>query len=473
MEGIRVLKKTIWILLASGFIGTAAFAEDGASTKNAPKPFDYRDGQAVFVDFKTATYKIEYSATSGVATVDSEIEFESGAEGYPVFDLIPEPTEVFLDGERIAADEVRSPDSRTKFRILGAKATAGTHTLKVKNLFTKDIVRASEKIASGIWTTDLEDRGYLEKYVPSNLEFDQFPSRYEISVVGGAAVDYRVFTNGKLEVKGKRSFAIENPAFFNTTSFFLHLVPADAVDVVEADYTSVDGRSIPITVYGKKGSSSLNTYRDETLKLLKELETDYGPWPHPALLVYGAGSGGMEYSGATITSLDALGHEMFHSYHARGLMPGNGNSGWMDEAIASWRDIGYQLRSSPGYLQSNMGNQTPYNRQTSFEPYSRGRDFLASVAQKLSDKGLSFKTFLREYFEAYKYQTVDSQDFVKELNEFSGIDFDSSFDRYIFGRSQTGGLFSVEVDEEKLEDGPLHPFHRPLSEEERDALLFP
>ena len=76
---------------------------------------------------------------------------------------------------------------------------------------------------------------------------------------------------------------------------------------------------------------------------MRELEQTYGPYPHEALLIYCTGniSGGMEYAGATMTSLEALGHEITHSWFARGVMPANGNAGWIDEAIARWRDRGY------------------------------------------------------------------------------------------------------------------------------------
>jgi hypothetical protein len=53
----------------------------------------------------------------------------------------------------------------------------------------------------------------------------------------------------------------------------------------------------------------------------------------------------MEYCGATMTDPGALGHELTHSWFARGVMPANGNTGWIDEAVASWRDDGYPRAS--------------------------------------------------------------------------------------------------------------------------------
>ena len=58
-----------------------------------------------------------------------------------------------------------------------------------------------------------------------------------------------------------------------------------------------------------------------TLEFLAELEADYGAYTHDSMTVYIAGRGGMEHCGATITSMSALGHEITHSWFARGVMP--------------------------------------------------------------------------------------------------------------------------------------------------------
>src|SRR5690606_15920392 len=130
------------------------------------------------------------------------------------------------------------------------------------------------------------------------------------------------------------------------SSLFFHLVDEGKYPETKYSYTSINGNIIPITLY-TRSSSQLKSYKEESLRVLKELEDTYGPWPHPSLIIYGAGLGGMEYCGATMSSLSALGHELTHSYFARGVMPQNGNAGWIDEAIASWRDKGYQRNEKP------------------------------------------------------------------------------------------------------------------------------
>src|SRR5690606_31939202 len=113
--------------------------------------------------------------------------------------------------------------------------------------------------------------------------------------------------------------------------------------VRQKEFQSLDGRSLPVTVYMKKiwsYFSAPSVYLDRAIEVLTELESDYGAFPHSGMLIYAspAFQGGMEYAGATITNFKALAHEITHSYFGRGLMPANGNAAWIDEALASWRD---------------------------------------------------------------------------------------------------------------------------------------
>jgi hypothetical protein len=97
--------------------------------------------------------------------------------------------------------------------------------------------------------------------------------------------------------------------------------------------------------------------------VMQELEQTFGAYPHETLLVYctGASSGGMEYAGAAMTSQAALGHEITHSWFARGVMPANGSAGWIDEAIARWRDLGYP--------RANVIAPRPLVHLAGFSPY--------------------------------------------------------------------------------------------------------
>ena len=101
-----------------------------------------------------------------------------------------------------------------------------------------------------------------------------------------------------------------------------------------------------------------------------------------------------------MTDMSALGHEMFHFYFARGVMPANGNAGWVDEALASWRDDGYQ---SLGTLSgsSNMSGRPYYTRTTDTAAYSFGERFMSYLDGKLKSKG-GLKPYMRTLVEREK-----------------------------------------------------------------------
>jgi hypothetical protein len=202
-----------------------------------------------------------------------------------------------------------------------------------------------------------------------------------------------------------------------------------------------------------------------TKKILRELERDYGPWPHPRLLIYGTKlSGGMEYVGATATSLISLGHELQHSYFAKGILPANGNSGWMDEGIASWRDKKHQSHSSPNYDGFNLGDHSIYTRKTDSNSYVKGRSFFAYMNFKLKQAGKrGLKDFLKIYFEKRKFTTVTTQDLISDLEEYSGLSLQADFDKYIFGKGYNKGR-SPAVE-------PNNPHHRNYTRKEINSML--
>ena len=105
-------------------------------------------------------------------------------------------------------------------------------------------------------------------------------------------------------------------------------------------------------------------------------------------MVYATASGGgMEYCGATMSSMRALGHELFHSYFARGVMPANGNAGWIDEAMAVFRDRGYPSASEPPSGSSvNLGGYSLYRRTTTYSAYTLGADLIGHMNHLFSSR---------------------------------------------------------------------------------------
>ncbi len=434
--------------LASFFLLSSAMA----ALHHSPPTFSFKDGRAVYVDFESAEYQIVFDHAKKTATVESFISFNQPLEGYPIFDLVADPLSVQLDGKDFEAPSIQDPDKASTLRIVNSRIASGKHVLKITHQFATNVVFGADGVAAGFWTSDLNDRRYLEQYLPTNLEFDQYKMKMLVAV-NGAPTNHVLKANGVVKDLGNNSWEVDFPKFYSASSVYFHLFRDNSfVNNVQFYLKSIDGRMIPVDIYT---SYDVQPFVDRATEVFHELEADYGAWPHQQLVIYGnAPSGGMEYSGATITSLNALGHEMMHSYHARGLMPANGNAGWMDEAIARWRDNKYPLVEALTFSSTRLAGRSLYTRMTDRMAYTEGSAFLGWIGYKMSGKGLSMKSFLRDYFQKYKFTTVTTSLFQKELSAAAGMDLSPEFDQYIYGK---GAPRTPMKRMHTHEEDPMHP----------------
>jgi len=408
---------------------------------------DRTSNKAVFTDFLSAQYKVTYDVRKSSAYAESAIEFATEQEGMPIFDLVPTPLNVALDGKTVDS-MFYNIQNVTAFRYLTTVVPAGRHHLVIKNNISENVTFNGTGVRSAFWTSDLDDRTFLEQYLPANLEFDTYASTIDV-VVTGTEQEHEIFTNGEIQVLGKNQFRIQTPNHFNASSLFFHIVPKSTFRQTSFNYRSIDGRDIPVLIY--TGSVDLAAFKTKTAQTLAELERDYGPFPHPKVVIYGAGSGGMEYHGATITSLWALAHELTHSYFARGIMPANGNSGWIDEAIASWRDDGYRQNQISELSPSTMAGKSVYMRMTDDNAYTKGSRFMGYMDKLLSAKG-GLKKFLKGFFEEFHFNPFTTELFKQQLEQFYGQSLDVEFNKYIYGRGQ-----KIKELSEEHHDNAYHP----------------
>lgn len=447
------------LLLLGALLSTSAFA----NLHLAPPNFETKIGRAVFVDFKTAEYNITYDVKwKRKPTVKTKIVFESNATGKPVFDLIPAARNAYLDGQPVSIIETTAPDGG-KLRQVDGVVEPGVHTLELENSFSKNVRYNifTRRVSSAFWLRDLKYRMFLEQYIPANFEFDQYQMIFNLTFAGTTAAYQDIYTNGKVSQTSSNSYQIVFPEYFTVSCPYFHTTPKGQKKRLDFTYKSIDGRDLNVTVYTSWWSNP-RKFKDESQKIFKELEADYGPWGHDGLVAYETfpGTGGMEHAGAAQTSVAALDHEMLHSYFAKGVMPARGNAGWIDEAIASWRDYGYQRKPLPGFTGSDLGLGSIYKRNTDDRAYAMGREFLAYLDYRLQDNG-GLKAFLRGYFAAYKHTVITQEHFKNNLEFFSGLDLTEAFDTYIWGKNSQDGDRLVEE----------NPTHKALSDAELQQLL--
>ncbi|WP_372655919.1 hypothetical protein [Halobacteriovorax sp.] len=440
-----LLKKSAIVLilgLSSAFAGI----------EQAPPSFSSSGKRAVWVDFIKAKYDLTFDINNKKASAVSTIEFELAEKGYPIFDLDIGPRSVSIDGVRYSQSEIKTPDRESKVRIIKKELLPGSYTLKIENNIVNGIKFRRKDVSAAFFMSDLKDRNFLEKYIPSNYEYDQYKIELSLKVLG-ARKSHRLFTNGSLVQKSDNYYKYSYPEYFTSSSLFFHFVPENKFKVISYTYESKlsNGSHFPVTLYSKTNRFN-KKMKKEVDSVLRELERDYGPWPHPQLILYGDGEwkGGMEYAGAATSAFYSIGHELQHSYFARSVMPANGNAGWIDEAVASWRDN--YLKSAKNNSKSNdlipvgrsrnrrsganLANHSPYRRVTPKMSYTNGSDFIFYLDSLFSRvPGKSVKKFLKIYYQNRKYTTISNNDFKLDLENYYGETLDLSFNKYIFGNS--------------------------------------
>ncbi len=446
----------------------------GADFSKAPPSFPYQINKVVPVDFETLHIDYTFDVATKRATARAELTFTLGSEGgFPIIDLIPVPTSITLNGSQVSTADypvIDAPTQVTKFRVLKKNLLANsTHKIEISYpLSSVDATFSGTNARAAFFMSDLAASGreFFEKFGPANYEFDQVKATFSVSVTG-TTTEHEVFTNGSLVGSGGNTWRIEFPDYFNTSAFFFHM--SEKGRFVASRYTFRGmQKEIPVTVYSSSSTltaSGITSSRN----VLTELEATYGAYAHDSVTIYVTPSGGgMEYGGATMTSLSALGHELTHFYFARGVMPSSGNSGWIDESIASWRDDGYPRRTFTPRTPVNLGGFSPYKRNTSNDSYTLGARLISEFDGMFAALG-GMKTLLKEFFAEHKLTTIDAQTFKSFLEEKSGRNLNSEFDRYVFGKSVVviGDIEFAENNQiSVIKDRPASSHPRPYTAEE-------
>jgi hypothetical protein len=165
--------------------------------------------------------------------------------------------------------------------------------------------------------SDLLDREFFEIWAVSNLEYDQFPSTFELTILN-SKTNHKIYHNGTTLHQRQNFFKLSFPDYFNTSAAYIHIAPVGAYREKSFEIESISGLKVPVLIYTMEDPSPddiLDRAASETLSLFHELESKIGAWPHQRLLIQiYEGPGGMEYHGATSSGIEDLRHELIHSY---------------------------------------------------------------------------------------------------------------------------------------------------------------
>ncbi len=423
-----------------------------ADNSYRPPSFQTDSGKAVFVDFKNATYDIEYDLEKKQVRVIADIQLDLPEDGMPIFDSIANPTKVTINGNRVRQKLVETPGKETQVRVVQSQLPAGSYRLQVElpmdqeYLGINNIKFGKRTVNNKFSMSDSEDRGYLELYLPSNLEYDQVPMTLNIQLKGKSE-PHQIYSNGQVGKVNSKKFSVSFPDSYTSSSLFFHLVDSNQVRELTFEYRSKNGRKIPIIAYQEKSWPNGDVIDSETsarmlkeamqiaIATMEELEKNFGAYPHNSFLMKVEGEdSGMEHCGAAITGVKAVRHELIHSYFGRGYLPANGNAGWIDEALTNWAENGYKSRDSFKDEDARvLAAQPIYTRHHHEGGYSQGEAFVEYLHGKLSGKG-GLVPFLRHLVGTKKLKTLTTEEFIEEMNSYYGEDLTPEFRRVVYAQ---------------------------------------
>ncbi len=214
-----------------------------------------------------------------------------------------------------------------------------------------------------------------------------------------------------------------------TVMFFL----APDRDVV-VDERRVEG--VDVRVMAFRGGIGAEQAYEQIGPWLAELQSTLGPFPMPRGLsvVLTQGGGGMEYYGATITSLRALRHEIFHMYYGCSTVATTYRDSWWDEAINMW----YELSADPafppidpGYRSGIVGARTPVTVGFDRRAYDEGARIIQAVATDMGGRGPAV-AFFGHLHRTRLFAPFTTVDLANEILSYSGADFHERFDGWLY-----------------------------------------
>ena len=254
---------TIFMMLLVGSVASASLTD----LSKAPPNFSYFGDSYVFVDIEKIRYEITYDITNRKAFATSHLYFKTTERGRPIFDLKPNVNEVIIDGDYVNAVEVPFPGNESWAKSIDSDLSPGDHHMVIKNQFRKNVSFSSGSVRSAFWLSDLEDRSFIEEYLPTNLEYDQMTIEIDLGFLGNQ-VNHTVYTNSERSEENNGRTTHYYPSHFTASSLFFHLGPEGSFREKKGSYRSIDGRDIPVVAYGK-WPISVNRFYNNSLTTLR------------------------------------------------------------------------------------------------------------------------------------------------------------------------------------------------------------
>jgi hypothetical protein len=425
----------------------------------APPPAASGSQRVVAPRVERVDASLRFDVRGGSATGSATVRFRGGAvAGRPALDLRQEVERVVLDGRRLSPGDFAHRDlgagPRAAMRVLDVVVAADSpHVLEVEYVLgVPDAAGAvpigwmGDGVRFDLWMSDLHPGRYLEMWVPAPLVHDRFALHLDITLEGTDR-PHTVLANtaGVSASRGGLTWSLVYPAAFTALSPMLVMAPTDLVEV-RRRAVSLPGRQRSLGLVTAKHADTdadLAGCESDVAGWLAHLFARYAPWAHGDTFtsVIWAPGRGMEYDGATTASVDALEHEVFHSWFGRGAKPARASDGWIDEAYTVWSTAtgsrsGGRFDVTPLSLESDpveLYPPHPWSRHTPLESYTHGASLFAGLAHLMGGAG-RLRSAMAEWYAANAGRLVTTEGLGAHLARASGLDIGPWWDRFVHGR---------------------------------------
>ena len=426
------------------------------------------------IDIETIAVTLDWYPASGWVDGTARLDFRlRPGQSRAVFNFTPFATSRAAVSRLVIDGTSLSPQSEADVRLVTVAGTrqpffelqlpldpAQPHTLTIDYRLTvpADYPRFSSEVNDirgqgneAVWPT-LNTPHELARHIVTFRVHDRQAFRFVGSGQSSVSADGDV-----------QQWVLDTQRAVSSYSVMFVLLPA-----ADTEYREwlIDGVAVRVVAYP---TVNLTEAKARLESWLPELRRRFGPFPalHGlSLFLYNDAGGGMEYYGGTITSLNALRHEVLHSYFGCSVVARTYPDSWYDEAVTSWfeetaRGVGHTALAA-SYRGNWVGARSPVSIGFSTLAYSDGASIMQAIADRLGGTD-RMTEFLRYVVDHYAFAPFTTLEFAGFLKDYSGVDLRTQFVTWLYnGREPSGAggaSLAARAEEKRLDLDP--PWIRP------------
>jgi len=438
---------------------TSVIQQKQPNLPNNEKCFTEASGKKICAGHPdSATVDFVVNKAKKTITAKASLTFHSELQSAKAFFFLQQPViKAVLNGKIIRAERRKAPGNEDWIIVVPVEPGNQVNKLELEYNIS-GLTAWGLKWEPFHWLTDYSDSTdarFSNVFAPVAFEADRYPVTYNFSFIGlikplnlySSAFQTKI---GPVIVKQKKINQVYKLLFskhnnmagpyFEFTSQVYHTVTFNYIGLYQP---------VPVTIYFSpsilKGKEEAVIRQAENLvrQTFDKFETTIGEYPFEKLLVklYSLQNGdlplsqeySMEYTGAVVSRMELIPHEICHQWFGRGASPVDGTAGFVDELICDWYDYANPVKY-PGKRKPVIISQpNSFSLRTPEESYQEGV-FLAEISHLYKHHNINLSNILKRFYNKYRLKSYSREDFFNILSEDYPGSLQPYFLRYVFGK---------------------------------------